>query len=190
MFASHAFNAASTAVNAAVKDVAHARVVFVTSAHVSPKRSAASVCAACASSIEPVTTTVVRELPPSAGRSNVVSLLSRYGTCLRPSVSAVMHLPNTLSDALMPIASAARSPDALDALSCSEPARSTRTSRERINKAPRRRCVRRKMSAVCARLDLSFIAVEATARRASPALRNESASPASRSVVSVAPNKV
>ena len=77
MFASHAFNAASTAVNAAVK-LAHARVVFVTTrTSLSEARLVSAPCVLH----KPVTTTVVR-VTTSAGRAGEFTL---EVACLRPS---------------------------------------------------------------------------------------------------------
>ena len=71
-------------------EVAATRAVLVMVVHRSPKRSACTELCACASSAESVTQHTVRELPPKAPRSSMVSRLSWKGTCARPSDSALM----------------------------------------------------------------------------------------------------
>ena len=56
---------------------------------------------ACASSGDAAMTHVVRDEPPKAPRSSLVSFASWYGTWRRPSERAVMHFPRTRSDELM-----------------------------------------------------------------------------------------
>mmetsp|Transcript_52159 Transcript_52159/g.118922 ORF Transcript_52159/g.118922 Transcript_52159/m.118922 type:complete len:203 (+) Transcript_52159:505-1113(+) len=143
-------------------------LALVTKAHRSPNLSAWSVSSAWASSPRQQTRAVVRLAPPSAPRSSVVSLHSRYGTCRAPSTRAPMTFPRTMSDSLMPTASRFRAPSALDFLSRSEPARSTKCKVE-CTKRPPRVWLMWSTRTVCAREDRSFIAVAANFFRAWPA---------------------
>ena len=79
----------------------------------------------------------VRDFPPNASRSNLVSLLSRYGMCTDLSTSAVMTRPSATSDVLIAPASFARLSLAPDREMFSLPAKSTRFSLPvRTNSSP------------------------------------------------------
>ena len=108
-------------------------------------------------------------LGPSAPRSNVVSLLLRYGTCDARCCSADTTSPKALSDLLMCRASNRRSPDASERATRSEPARSTRNKAPRVfTFVSRDTASTRTITTECDRLERAFIAVAPVERFASP----------------------
>jgi len=83
--------------------------VVATFAQSSPKRSACIVSTAWRRSPLPVTTTAVRQSPPSAAESIMVSREFWYGTYAPPpSLSALMHDLSASSPRLMFTASRSR----------------------------------------------------------------------------------
>ena len=109
--------------------------------------------------------THVLELPPRLLRSSQVSVELRYGTCLEPR--APITSARLLSERLMLCASRRRVGSAAEpeALSRSEPARSTRLSVASHDSPVVHRPLTRSMKTLWLRLDRWFISVAATARR-------------------------
>ena len=118
-----------------------------------------------------------------------MSLLLRYGMCLRFSSNAATTSPSALRLLLMCCASFNRSPAASDRDTRSEPAKSTRCNRPEIF-APDAMSTPSQYTVTTEwlRLDLSLSAVSAEARRDAPSRITSSACAGSRTTTLVAAN--
>mmetsp|Transcript_14996 Transcript_14996/g.42562 ORF Transcript_14996/g.42562 Transcript_14996/m.42562 type:complete len:319 (+) Transcript_14996:2107-3063(+) len=92
-----------------------------------PKRRVETVSSACNDDAETHTSKAVLALPPNEDCNNLVSLESRYGTCVAvEDVNAAITLPRADKDELIRLASFSVPPVALVLATRSEPAKSTR----------------------------------------------------------------
>mmetsp|Transcript_36367 Transcript_36367/g.56499 ORF Transcript_36367/g.56499 Transcript_36367/m.56499 type:complete len:337 (+) Transcript_36367:206-1216(+) len=147
-----------------------------------PNLSALSVSRECFASEAPVTTTHVRQSPPSAPASICVSRELAYGTWVLASRRAVMQLLSDSNPRLMLIASTKRSDFTMnppppstrsssfatpDLSTCSDPPRSAR-QRELVTSTSFFSWSKRSKSSECARELRSFISVAALFFAASP----------------------
>mmetsp|Transcript_32643 Transcript_32643/g.76225 ORF Transcript_32643/g.76225 Transcript_32643/m.76225 type:complete len:232 (-) Transcript_32643:337-1032(-) len=163
---------------------------LVTSEHVSPKRMDCMVSTACFFSLLPVTTTQVRQLPPSADESIMVRREFWYGTYLFSTSAAMQTLreksPRLMLTASCILVSFCRNPASRVCISatsdlntCSEPPRSAKHM-VLPTSAPvsARVCCRLSSSTLCALELRSFIIVAALLLAASARRSNSSSSAA------------